>query len=151
MAWADETGSRAYVSPQLLAMTGFSPGEWLAEPDMWVRRLHPEDRERVLRQFRDACASGRALRLASTACSTATGASCGGATRGACCPGPDGKARFVRGFVLDITEQRLAEESLRQAAALRPAHRAAEPRCCCRTGSAARSPSRRAPSARSRC
>ena len=29
-------------------------------------------------------------------------------------PGPDGKARFVRGFVLDVTEQRLAEESLRK-------------------------------------
>jgi DNA-binding NtrC family response regulator len=29
VAWADETGSRAYVSPQLLAMTGFTPGEWL--------------------------------------------------------------------------------------------------------------------------
>ena len=29
-------------------------------------------------------------------------------------PGPDGKARFVRGFVLDITDQKLAEESLRR-------------------------------------
>ena len=29
-------------------------------------------------------------------------------------PDPDGKARFVRGFVLDITEQRMAEESLRR-------------------------------------
>jgi hypothetical protein len=29
-------------------------------------------------------------------------------------PGPDGKARFLRGFVLDVTEQRIAEESLRR-------------------------------------
>ena len=29
-------------------------------------------------------------------------------------PDPGGKARFVRGFVLDITEQRMAEESLRR-------------------------------------
>ncbi len=90
VAWADDSGSRAYVSPQLLAMTGFSPGEWLAEPDMWVRRLHPEDRERVLRQFRDACASGGGSR-ASTGSSIARGVSCGGATRGGCCRIPTGR------------------------------------------------------------
>jgi diguanylate cyclase (GGDEF)-like protein/PAS domain S-box-containing protein len=113
VAWADDTGSRAYVSPQLLAMTGFSPGEWLAEPDMWVRRLHPEDRERVLRQFRDACASGG--RFASEyRVLDREGRVLWWRDEGRSMPGPDGTARFVRGFVLDITEQRLAEESLRK-------------------------------------
>ena len=113
VAWADDTGSRAYVSPQLLAMTGFSPGEWLAEPDMWVRRLHPEDRERVLRQFRDACVSGG--RFASEyRVLDREGRVLWWRDEGRPMPGPDGTARFVRGFVLDITEQRLAEESLRK-------------------------------------
>ncbi len=113
VAWADDAGSRAYVSPQLQAMTGFSPGEWLAEPDMWVRRLHPEDRERVLRQFRDACDAGGRL-----ACEyrivDREGRIVWWRDEGRVLPGPDGKARFVRGFVLDITEQRMAEESLRR-------------------------------------
>lgn len=113
VAWADESGSRAYVSPQLLVMTGFAPGEWLAEPDMWVRRLHPEDRERVLRQFRDACAAGG--RFASEyRILDREGRVVWWRDEGRVLPGPDGKARFVRGFVLDITEQRLAEESLRR-------------------------------------
>jgi diguanylate cyclase (GGDEF)-like protein/PAS domain S-box-containing protein len=113
VAWADDTGSRAYVSPQLLVMTGFSPGEWLAEPAMWVRRLHPEDRERVLHQFRDACASGG--RFASEyRVLDREGRVLWWRDEGRPLPGPDGKARFVRGFVLDITEQRLAEESLRK-------------------------------------
>jgi diguanylate cyclase (GGDEF)-like protein/PAS domain S-box-containing protein len=113
VAWADDTGSRAYVSPQLLAMTGFSPGDWLAEPDMWVRRLHPEDRERVLRQFRDACAAG--TRFASEyRILDRQGRVVWWRDEGRVLPGPDGKARFLRGFVLDITEQRLAEESLRK-------------------------------------
>jgi diguanylate cyclase (GGDEF)-like protein/PAS domain S-box-containing protein len=94
-------------------MTGFSPGEWLAEPDMWVRRLHPEDRERVLRQFRDACASGGRF-----ACEyrilDREGRVVWWRDEGRVLPDPDGKARFVRGFVLDITEQRMAEESLRR-------------------------------------
>jgi diguanylate cyclase (GGDEF)-like protein/PAS domain S-box-containing protein len=101
------------VSPQLLAMTGFSPGEWLAEPDMWVRRLHPEDRERVLRQFREACASGG--RFASEyRILDREGRVVWWRDEGRALPGPDGNTRFVRGFVLDITEQRLAEESLRK-------------------------------------
>jgi diguanylate cyclase (GGDEF)-like protein/PAS domain S-box-containing protein len=113
VAWADDAGSRAYVSPQLQTMTGFSPGEWLAEPDMWVRRLHPEDRERVLRQFRDACASGGRF-----ACEyrilDREGRVVWWRDEGRVMPDPDGKARFVRGFVLDITEQRMAEESARR-------------------------------------
>jgi len=113
VAWADEAGSRAYVSPQLQAMTGFAPGEWLAEPDMWVRRLHPEDRERVLRQFRDACTTGG--RFASEyRILDHQGRIVWWRDEGRVLPGPDGKARFVRGFVLDITEQRMAEESLRR-------------------------------------
>jgi len=113
VAWADEAGSRAYVSPQLHAMTGFTPGEWLAEPDMWVRRLHPEDRERVLRQFRDACTTGG--RFASEyRILDFQGRVVWWRDEGRVLPGPDGKARFLRGFVLDVTEQRIAEESLRR-------------------------------------
>jgi diguanylate cyclase (GGDEF)-like protein/PAS domain S-box-containing protein len=110
-AWADETGSRAYVSPQLVAMTGFTPGEWLAEPDMWVRRLHPEDRERVLRQFREACATGG--RFASEyRILDHDGRVRWWRDEGLAQAGPDGKTRFVRGFAREVTEQKLAEESL---------------------------------------
>ncbi len=113
VAWADETGSRAYVSPQLLAMTGFTPGEWLSEPDMWVRRLHPQDRERVLRQFRQACESSG--RFASEyRILDREGRVLWWRDEGRALPGPDGATRFVRGFVLDVTEQKLAELSLRK-------------------------------------
>jgi diguanylate cyclase (GGDEF)-like protein/PAS domain S-box-containing protein len=113
VAWADESGSRAYLSPQLHAMTGFKPGEWLAEPDMWVRRLHPEDRERVLALFRDACASGGRFATEYRILDR-EGRVLWWRDEGRVLPGPDGRARFVRGFVLDVTEQRLAEESLRR-------------------------------------
>jgi diguanylate cyclase len=113
VAFADDSGSRAYVSPQLLTMTGFSPSEWLAEPDMWAQRLHAEDRQTVLQEFRDACASGGRF-----ACEyrilDREGRVVWWRDEGRVLPGPDGKARFVRGFVLDITEQKLAEESLRR-------------------------------------
>ena len=81
---------------------------------MWVRRLHPDDRERVLAPVPRGVRGERAVRLRSTASSTTRDGRCGGATRDGRCPGPDGTTRFVRGFVLDITEQKLAEESLRR-------------------------------------
>ena len=113
VAWADGSGSRAYVSPQLQAMTGYSPAEWLAEPGLWARRLHPEDREAVLLQFREACASGGRF-VAEYRLLDREERVVWWRDEGKVLPGPDGKARFVRGFVRDITEQRVAEESLRK-------------------------------------
>jgi len=113
VAWADETGSRAYVSPQLLAMTGYTPSEWLAEPDMWARCLHPQDRERVLHQFRQACESTG--RFASEyRINDRDGRLLWWRDEGRVIPGPDGRPRFLRGFVLDVTEEKLGEERVRQ-------------------------------------
>jgi diguanylate cyclase (GGDEF)-like protein/PAS domain S-box-containing protein len=36
-----------YVSAQAEAILGFAPEEWLADPYLWARRIHPDDRERV--------------------------------------------------------------------------------------------------------
>ena len=47
-----------YTSPQLEALLGFTPAEWLAEPGLWARRLHPEDRDRVLARMEDALGRG---------------------------------------------------------------------------------------------
>jgi diguanylate cyclase (GGDEF)-like protein/PAS domain S-box-containing protein len=47
-AEAGENGAWHYVSPQIEAILGFTPLEWCADPGMWARRLHPDDRERVI-------------------------------------------------------------------------------------------------------
>ena len=108
------SGSRAYVSPQLLGDDGL-----LARGSGWPSRTCGCGG--CTRRTGSGCCASSATPARregasprSTASSTARGGSCGGATRGGSLPGPDGKARFVRGFVLDITEQRLAEESLRK-------------------------------------
>jgi PAS domain S-box-containing protein len=38
-----------YVSPQIEEVLGFTPLEWLTDPDLWERQLHPDDREREIR------------------------------------------------------------------------------------------------------
>ena len=101
VAWADEAGSRAYVSPQLLAMTGFSagrvagrarhvgaaaaPGGPRARAAAVPRRVrdgralrlrvpHPRPRRarRVVARRRGACCPTRAARRASCAASCST-------------------------------------------------------------------------------
>lgn len=39
-----------YVSPQVEAILGCRPEELVADPGLWARCLHPEDRDRVLRE-----------------------------------------------------------------------------------------------------
>ncbi len=37
-----------YISPRIEDLTGFTPEEWIANPDLWRNNIHPEDRGRVL-------------------------------------------------------------------------------------------------------
>jgi diguanylate cyclase (GGDEF)-like protein/PAS domain S-box-containing protein len=45
-----EDGRWRYVSPQIEAMLGYTPEEWVADPLLWARRLHPDDRKRVVEE-----------------------------------------------------------------------------------------------------
>ena len=44
-----ENGRWLYVSPQAEEILGFAPDEWIADPGLWARQIHPDDRERVVR------------------------------------------------------------------------------------------------------
>ena len=48
----DEDVSTTYVSPGVLPLAGYTPEEWLADPALWAKLLHPEDRDRTLAAFR---------------------------------------------------------------------------------------------------
>jgi diguanylate cyclase (GGDEF)-like protein/PAS domain S-box-containing protein len=44
----DQTASTLYKSPRIQDLTGYSVDEWMADPDLWPKLLHPEDRERAM-------------------------------------------------------------------------------------------------------
>lgn len=48
---AEEFGRTLYISPQLKTFTGYEVEEWIDDPDLWARILHPDDRERVLEEY----------------------------------------------------------------------------------------------------
>jgi diguanylate cyclase (GGDEF)-like protein/PAS domain S-box-containing protein len=57
--WEAGTAGRClYVSPQIEAMLGFRPEQWMADPELWLQRIHPDDRERVMSEEGDAKTTG---------------------------------------------------------------------------------------------
>jgi PAS domain S-box-containing protein len=55
----DDAGSPLQVGPQVEALLGYSPAEWLAEPELFTRLLHPHDRERVVAERASAAQDGK--------------------------------------------------------------------------------------------
>jgi PAS domain S-box-containing protein len=53
IADAGQTGRWHYVSPQIEQILGYTPAAWCADPELWVDRLHPDDRDWVLARETD--------------------------------------------------------------------------------------------------
>jgi diguanylate cyclase (GGDEF)-like protein/PAS domain S-box-containing protein len=55
---AGSAGRCLYVSPQIEAMLGFPPAQWMADPELWLQRIHPDDRAQVMSDEGEAKQSG---------------------------------------------------------------------------------------------
>jgi PAS domain S-box-containing protein len=58
----DPTVDAIWISGNSASVTGYTATEYLAEEDLWRRRLHPEDRDRVLAVFATAT-SGKEINV----------------------------------------------------------------------------------------
>lgn len=54
--------NRLYVSPQVEELLGYSQEEWLSNPILWYRALHPDDRMAWNQEFARGCATGGPFR-----------------------------------------------------------------------------------------
>jgi PAS domain S-box-containing protein len=63
IAYIDPVDRRGtiYISPQTEAILGYTPDEWYADPDLWRKIVHPDDRERPLPVGTDPYASSYRL------------------------------------------------------------------------------------------
>jgi diguanylate cyclase (GGDEF)-like protein/PAS domain S-box-containing protein len=105
-------GRWTYVSPQIEDMTGYSPDEWMADPELWFRRLHPSDRDHVVRAEADCERDGGRLEIEYRLLAR-DGDIVWVRDEATSSPGRDGGPGLVEGVLVDITEQRRAAESLR--------------------------------------
>ena len=62
VAGLDDTVPELYVSPQIEAPLGFSQEEWIENPLLWYRQLHPDDRHRWAVEFANTCGTGAPFR-----------------------------------------------------------------------------------------
>jgi two-component system cell cycle sensor histidine kinase/response regulator CckA len=59
MAGFGAEGEWSYVSPQIEAILGFTPAEWMADSKLWFQRMHPDDAGRVIGLEEKSRASGQ--------------------------------------------------------------------------------------------
>src|SRR5215203_4604351 len=108
-----ENNAFLYVSPQIEAVLGYAPEEWVSDPLLFRKTLHPDDRERVLTEDARTNITGEPFQMEYRQ------------------QAKDGRIVWVRdesvlvrdhaggkpywlGVQFDITDRREAEEALRQ-------------------------------------
>jgi len=110
----DESVPELYVSPQIEKLLGFTQKEWLEDPVLWHRQLHPDDRDKWNRQFAPTCASGEPFeaiyRFIAKDGRVVWVHGSANVVRDV-----DNEPLFLQGVAFDITEIKEAETALRQA------------------------------------
>ncbi len=111
MAYLDRGIGEAYVSPQIEATLGFSQAEWLEDPVLWYRQVHPDDKDRWSIEASEMFLSGKPLRSAYRVISR------NGQVIWFHCEAkmiryPDGRPWFIHGVAFDITDLKRTEEAL---------------------------------------
>jgi PAS domain S-box-containing protein len=121
IVWELRTGSDGddlrvtFVSRFAETLLGYSLDQWTGDPEFWLKLVHPDDRERVMRtihempaesahtsQYRVIARGGQTLWL-ETKCSIIRR--------------PNGSIEGLRNVSMDITERKRAQTALRQRAA----------------------------------
>jgi PAS domain S-box-containing protein len=112
LTWISVPGDRSsclYISPHVESMLGYSPTEWRAEPKLFSRLLHPDDRERVVEEheraardsgqlqcdYRLVAREGRIVWIHEDTTTVRDAA---------------GKAIYAQTFLVDVSERKRADE-----------------------------------------
>ena len=105
----DEPSSNIYTSPQIEGLVGYSPKEWVEDPELFRKLLHPEDRKRVMgeiarshdadaesfcSEYRLLARDGRVVWIHDEAVTVRD---------------EDGHPLYAQGYLFDITARKLAE------------------------------------------
>lgn len=110
----DEGQNEMYVSPQIEKILGFTAEEWLADPVLWFKQLHPDDKPLWNQEFARGIATGGPFR-----------ADCRAIARNGEIKYIHGEAWLVRddlgnplilqGIAQDVTDIKKAEIAIREA------------------------------------
>jgi len=115
----DAHSSNLFTSRQIDDLLGYSPEEWRNESDLFVRLLHPDDRERVLAAHQHTHRTQEPLSLEYRLRARA-GHYVWVRDEGVIVKDEVGEPLHLQGYLLDISAERAAEEQLRKQALYDP-------------------------------
>ncbi len=104
-------GVWSYVSPQIEQLLGYAPQEWLADPTLWYRQVHPEDRDKQLSLENEAYARNEPFE-SEYRILTRAGNWIWVRDSGHILPSQSGGRPIVQGVLMDVSERKRAEEDL---------------------------------------
>ena len=112
----NEARRKLYITPQIEAMLGFSSAEWLADPELWFKQLHPDDRERVLTEFYNRHEKGKPIHSEYRLLAR-DGHIVWVYDEAAVVRDEGGQPCFIQGVMFDISEHKQKEEMLQKSEA----------------------------------
>ncbi|MES2116569.1 MAG: response regulator [Pseudomonadota bacterium] len=112
IAALDAPQTLLYISPQIQTL-GYSPAEWLADPQLHGARMHPGEREWVQAAIRESRMAGAALRL-EYRLTARNGDVLWFRDQAEVVRDEAGQPLFMQGILVDITRNKLAEQALQQ-------------------------------------
>ncbi|GAB1471192.1 PAS domain S-box protein [Chloroflexota bacterium] len=110
MAEPGAAGPWKYVSPQIFQLMGYTVEEWQSDPSLWLSRVHPDDRERVLNEGSKALLEGQ-MPKSEYRMLTRNNRRIWVYDEGLVMV--DADKIIVQGFLLDITSRKQAEQQLK--------------------------------------
>jgi PAS domain S-box-containing protein len=108
----DELSTNLYTSPQIVELLGYSVEEWMRDAELWVRALHPVDRQRVVQEHRTSNVEGKRF-LSEYRILAKDGHEVWIRDEAVPVNADDGTILYWRGVMVDITAQKQAEDQLR--------------------------------------
>jgi diguanylate cyclase (GGDEF)-like protein/PAS domain S-box-containing protein len=115
----DEASSNIFTSQQIEPLLGYTVEEWQNDPDLFVRTLHPEDRDRVLAAHTRTHRTHEPLSIEYRLM-----ARDGGVVwvrdDGVVVLNDDGEPLYLQGYLLDVTAERELQDQLRLQALFDP-------------------------------
>jgi diguanylate cyclase (GGDEF)-like protein/PAS domain S-box-containing protein len=106
------SGEPIYVSPQIDSVIGVPAAEWLANPDAWTARIHPDDRDAAVAAYRQTVQTGEPFEFEYRVTDVS------GCTRwfhdeAVAVPSACGRTDEIHGVVYEITKRKEAEQAMR--------------------------------------
>src|SRR5205823_3083755 len=108
---ADEGASTLYISPQIEGLLGYPQDDWLEDPNMWERVMHPDDRDRALSENARHNVTGDLFRLEYRMIAR-DGRVVWVHDEATMVRDDQGQSRFSHGVMMDVTERKRGEEQV---------------------------------------